>query len=78
MELWVKVVPNSSHSGVIGELGDALKVKITQVAEKGKANKELCEVLAKHFGVATKQIEIISGHTQARKRIRIAGYQVNP
>jgi uncharacterized protein (TIGR00251 family) len=49
----------------------SLKVKVAAVPEKGKANDELCEVLAKHFGVPKGGVEVISGQTSTRKRVRI-------
>lgn len=74
MEIDVKVVPRSSRSEVAGTMADgALKVKVAAVPEKGKANAELCAVLAAHFGVAGRQVEVIAGATSTRKRVRISG-----
>ena len=68
----VKVLPRSSASGVVGELADGtLKVKIAAVPEKGKANAELCRLLAKHYGVALSAVTILRGHTSAIKLVRI-------
>jgi uncharacterized protein (TIGR00251 family) len=59
---------------VAGYLEDgSLKVKITAPPEKGKANAELCTFLAKHFGVAPREVTILSGETSRRKRVRISG-----
>ena len=74
MEVNVKVIPRSSKSEVIGEMADgALKVKLAAVPEKGKANQELCEVLARHFGVPERDVELVAGATSPRKRVRIHG-----
>lgn len=74
MEIDVKVVPRSSRSEVAGAMADGtLKVKVAAVPEKGKANAELCAVLAAHFGVAARQVEVIAGTTSTRKRVRISG-----
>jgi uncharacterized protein (TIGR00251 family) len=74
MDLDVKVIPRASRSEVTGTMADgSLKVKIAAVPEKGKANEELCALLARHFGVAQREIEVISGATSTRKRIRIHG-----
>jgi uncharacterized protein (TIGR00251 family) len=48
-----------------------LKVKVAAVPEKGKANEELCAVLARHFGVSPRDVEIVTGAASTRKRIRI-------
>jgi uncharacterized protein len=68
----VKVIPRSSRSGVAGELPDGtLKVKVAAVPERGKANTELCRVLAEHFGVASSSVTVVSGHTSALKLVRV-------
>ncbi|MEZ5355769.1 MAG: DUF167 domain-containing protein [Bryobacteraceae bacterium] len=72
MEITVKVVPRSSRSEVVGTLDDgSLKVKVAAVPEKGKANEELRAVLARHFQVPERDVEIVAGATNTRKRVRI-------
>ena len=73
MEILVKVVPRASRSEVAGLMDDgALKVKVAAVPEKGKANVELCEVLARHYSVPIRDVEVITGLTSTRKRVRIS------
>jgi hypothetical protein len=48
-----------------------LKVKIAAVPEKGKANQELCEVLARHFGVPKNCVEVVAGAKATQKRVRV-------
>ena len=67
----IKVEPRSSKSGVVGPYGDSLKVKLTSPPVEGKANKELIEVLAKEFGVAKKDIEIVSGQSSKNKIVKL-------
>ncbi len=74
MDLRVKVIPKSSRNEVAGYMADGtLKVKIAAVPEKGKANAALCLFLAEHFGVPARDVQILSGQTSPRKRVRIAG-----
>lgn len=74
MELDVKVVPRSSRSEVAGTMSDGtLKVKVMAVPEKGKANAEVCAVLAAHFGVPVRDVAVIAGATATRKRVRVTG-----
>jgi len=55
-----------------GEMGDGtLKVRVKAVPEDGKANEELCAFLARHYGVERGDVEIVSGATSQRKRIRV-------
>jgi uncharacterized protein len=68
----VRVVPRASKSEIVGELGGALKVRIASPPVDGAANAELIKVLAKTFGVAKSEVEIISGQTSKSKQIKIA------
>ena len=71
--LRVKVIARSAKSGVAGELADGvLKVKIAAPPEGGKANEELCRVLAEYYGVPKSAVSILSGHTSPMKLVKIA------
>ncbi len=59
----VKVVPGASRDQVVGQLGDALKVRVAAPPEDGKANKAVIRLLAGHFGVDRKRVRIVSGLT---------------
>jgi len=50
---------------------DKFKVRLMSKPEKGKANKELVELLSKFFGVYKQKIEIISGHTSKKKKVNV-------
>ena len=63
----------SSVSMVRGIHGGALKVAVRAAPEKGKANAEIEEVLAKFFSVAKNQVEVIAGQTSRNKRVRVLG-----
>jgi hypothetical protein len=68
----VKVTPRSARSEIVGTLADGtLKVKIAAPPEKGKANDELCRLLAAHYGVAQNAVRVVSGHTSSLKLVRV-------
>ena len=69
----VKAQPGARTTGIRGEYGGALKVSVSQVAEKGKANLALIDVLAESLNLTHSQIELIAGETQPRKRFLIRG-----
>jgi uncharacterized protein (TIGR00251 family) len=69
----VKALPGSRQNGIRGEHDGALKVSVTQVAEKGKANKALVFVLVDQLQLRKQQIELISGETSSRKRFLVRG-----
>jgi len=69
----VRAQPGAGKNAIRGEQNGMLKVSVTQVAEKGKANKCLIDVLAKGLGLKRSQIELIAGETQAQKKFLIRG-----
>lgn len=72
--LHVKVVPNSSRQAVAGILGTALKIKVAQPPEGGRANHAVIEVLAETLHIAPARITLVSGQTQPQKRFFIQGF----
>ena len=65
--LKVKAMPGSGRSA-LGELrGDELVVRLTAQPEKGKANRELLELLARAAGVPRSSLRIVSGETSRHK-----------
>lgn len=74
--LWIKVVPGASRNQIVGLLGDRLKIRVSAPPEGGKANKAVCELLAKALGVRANQIAIESGQGNPEKVVRIAGVAV--
>lgn len=75
--LEVKVVPGASRTRIAGVLGSALKVAVSAPPEGGKANVVVAKLLAEVFDVAPRDVTIVSGMTQPRKRIQIAGLVVD-
>ncbi len=74
----VKVIPNAKQDAVVAEEVNlfqekTLKVKTTQPPEDGRANKKVIEIIADHYGVKKKDVEIISGHTGRMKIVKISG-----
>ena len=69
----IKVEPRSSRSGIVGPYGNSVKVKLTSPPVEGKANKELIEILSKEFGIAKKDVEIISGQSSKNKTVKLRG-----
>ena len=68
-----KIVPGSSKTAIVGELDGQLKIKVSAAPEKGKANKCLIEYISKKLAVKKKDIQIISGMTNAVKQLEITG-----
>jgi uncharacterized protein (TIGR00251 family) len=69
----VRAQPGARRNAIGGEQDGHLKVAVTQVAEKGKANRAIVEVLARALELRKSQIELLSGATASRKRFLIRG-----
>ena len=68
----VKVIPRC-HAGKVEErmANGRLKVKVRAAPEAGKANDEVCAVLAEFLSVPKGNVEIILGRTSQQKRLRV-------
>jgi uncharacterized protein (TIGR00251 family) len=67
----VKVVPGASRSQVAGTRDGALLVRVAAPPEKGKANEELRDCLARALGLPKSAIELVSGASSRRKRLSL-------
>jgi uncharacterized protein len=67
--------PGASRRGVIGVTGDRLVVGVNSRPEKGKANDELIEYLAREMRVPRSAMLIVRGETSRRKTIRIVTHE---
>lgn len=71
--LSVRVQAGARANEIRGLYQDALKVAITQVAEKGKANKALTQFLCKQLGLRRSQLALWTGETSADKHFIVRG-----
>ena len=69
--LRLRVVPNAKRSVVVGEYGEAIKVKIAAPALDGKANEAVREFLAETLGVPGRTITLISGEKSRDKVVAV-------
>lgn len=69
--LEVKVVPQSGRVALVLDKSGILKCFVKAAPEKGKANQEVVEIVAKTIGVARGSVEIVSGLTSRKKLIRV-------
>ena len=67
----IKVIPSSGKRMCKIDKNGMVKCYLKSVPEKGKANKELVLLLADILKIKKALIEIVSGHTSRKKRIKI-------
>jgi len=67
------VIPNAKIDKVIGEHGDAIKIKLRAPAVEGKANTALRRFLAEKLSIPQRAIVLEQGEKSRDKVIRIDG-----
>ena len=69
--LKLHVVPGARKTAVAGLHGERLKVKVAAPPEKGRANDELLEFLARSLKVPRQAVHLTSGATSRAKVVAI-------
>ncbi|MCA9039199.1 MAG: YggU family protein, partial [Planctomycetaceae bacterium] len=69
--LSLKVSPKARKNGITGTHDGQLKVSVTAVPEKGKANTAVLKLLATKLQTSRSQLEIIRGETSPQKQLLV-------
>lgn len=77
MVLPVTAQPGARRNEVVGTHDGRLKIAVAQIAEKGKANAALIEVLADFLGLKRSQIRLQSGETSRQKTFLIQAVTIS-
>ncbi len=72
-----KSFPGASFNTVVGWENEELKVRLTAVPEKGKANDALIAFLAKLWKLPKSAFSIESGKTSRHKKLLIHGVSID-
>jgi len=75
----IEVAPSSRNSGIEGfnAWRHAVRIKLTEPAQKGKANEQLMRYLAILFDKPVDEVQLISGHTSTRKVVLLCNTVVD-
>lgn len=72
LTLDVVVTPRAPAAGIGDMLANGLlKIRVTAAPEKGRANEEVCALPAACLEVPARNLQVISGGSARRKRVRI-------
>ena len=69
----LRVAPGAARSGIVGRHGDGWKVRVAAAAERGKANDELIELLARVLLVPGADVAVVSGRASRDKIVAVSG-----
>ena len=71
--LRLRVVPGAAKPGVVGRYGDAWKVRVAAVPERGAANAAVVELVALTLGVDPRAVRLVSGLGSRDKIVEVEG-----
>jgi len=71
--LGVQAHAGARKNQVRGVFDGRLKISVTQVPERGKANQAIIRILCEFFTLNSGQIELVSGQTSAKKTFLLSG-----
>lgn len=71
--LLVRVVPGARKSGIVGEEGGRLKVRVAAPPVEDKANRRLLEYLGRRLGLKKRQLVLTRGRRSRNKSILLVG-----
>jgi uncharacterized protein YggU (UPF0235/DUF167 family) len=67
----IRVIPRARKDEVGGERAGRLLVRTTAAPIDDRANAAVCELIAAHFGVPRRHVEIVTGHRSRDKVVRV-------
>jgi len=70
------VSPGARRSEVVGRLGDSWKLRVRSAPERGRANAEVSELLARRLHLPVRDVRVVSGHASRDKLVEIDGLTV--
>ena len=73
IDLLLHCQPGAKVSRVVGEHGGRLKVALNAPAVENRANEVLIAWFAEQLSIPRRQVELVSGQTGRKKRVRLAG-----
>ncbi|MCA9190046.1 MAG: DUF167 domain-containing protein [Pirellulaceae bacterium] len=72
----VRAQAGARRQGIVGVHAGQLKVAVNQVAERGKANVAIMDVLCDSLGLRKAQVSLLVGATSPHKQFLISGIDI--
>lgn len=67
----VYIQPNANETTIVGLHNSRLKIKVAVLPTDGKANKTLCNFIAKQFSVPISKVTILKGENTRIKMLKV-------
>ncbi len=72
-DIVVRVTPRARASEIAGERDGVLLVRVRAPPADGRANAELCRLIAKRAGVGIRSVAVVRGVSALEKLVRVEG-----
>ena len=73
--IWLQ--PRGTRNQVVGEREGAVVIKLQAPPVDGAANAALLRFVAEQLGVASGAVQLLRGHTNRRKQLRVEGWSAD-
>ena len=67
----LRVVPGASRAGIAAVGGAEVRVRVCSPPVGGRANAEVCEVVAEVLGLRPRQVALVGGAMSRGKQVRV-------
>lgn len=74
--LAVHVQPGAGSNAITGRHGDALKLRVGAPPTGGRANTAVVALVAKEFGLAVSDVDVVSGQSSRDKQVRLGALEL--
>jgi uncharacterized protein len=71
--LRLRVIPGSTRPGIVGQHGEAWKVRVAAAPERGRANEAVLDLLAGALDVPRRDMRLVAGHGSRDKIVELDG-----
>ena len=72
-QIRVRVRPRSARSEITGYRDGLLLVRLASPPVDGRANEELCRLVARRLGIGSSSVEVVRGIRSRDKVLRVTG-----
>ena len=71
----LEITPNAKETEIHGynQWRKRIEVRLSEQAQKGKANEQLVSFFSDLLNVSSGEVEIIAGHTSSKKSVKVIG-----
>ena len=69
----VRVSPGARRTELVGQHGEAWKVRVAAAPERGRANEAVLDLLSRELELPRRAVSLVSGHAAREKVVLLEG-----